>query len=112
MAAGEAEIKMEDTVPAFAFVGQLVKVTTNIQKGEFEDGVDEFGEADAVSVILLGTILDSDGMYLTLGSVDEEGNPTPKIAIKHKDIRIIELYEEGEEGLLEATRQGPDESLN
>jgi hypothetical protein len=92
---------MNDTVPAILFIGELVRVTTTLERPtprealEFEDGDETFvGEPEMSSVVLLGTILESDSVYLTLGVIDEEGNPHPKAALKHSDIKLIEIYEE------------------
>jgi hypothetical protein len=62
-------------------------------------------EPEMVSLVLLGTVLDSDAIYLTLGVIDEEGNPKPKVALKHNDVKIIEYYNE-DEGVLDEVVDG------
>jgi hypothetical protein len=109
---------MKDTVPAILFIGELVRVTTTLERPvpqeelEFEDGEETFSsEPETVSLVLLGTVLESDEMYLTLGIIDEDGMPRPKVALKHSDIRIIEMYEE-EADILEEAFNTPDGLIN
>jgi hypothetical protein len=92
---------MKDVVPAFLFIGSRVRVSTKIEKSgppevlamDEEDGpLTE--EASVMALQLLGTVLDSDAAYLTLGVIDENGDPHPKIALKHEDIMLIEADEE------------------
>lgn len=79
--------------PAAFFIGQVVRVLTKMEER------DENGELlGAVSVI--GQVVESDSMYLTLGQFSElEGNPIPKMAIKHDDIQMIRVYDAEEEGV-------------
>ena len=110
---------MKDAVPALLFIGELVRVTTNLERTlppeeveAPEEGVEIFEEEPKTSsLVLLGTVLDSDAMYLTLGIVDEEGNGHPKISLKHADVKIIEVYEEDND-LLEEASQIPDGMIN
>jgi hypothetical protein len=107
---------MKDVVPAMLFIGELVRVTTTMERAmpsdPFQDGDEELEqEPDMVSLVLLGVILDSDETYLTLGTVDDEGMPHPKAALKHKDIKLIEIYEE-DDGLIEGASQIDDHNIN
>jgi hypothetical protein len=98
------EINMEnDVVPAILFIGEVVKVSTKIMT-ELEPEPGEDAEVQTASVMLLGTVLDSDCMYLTLGVIDEEGESHPKLAIKHADIESIQVYEDDVENMLDPAK--------
>lgn len=106
---------MKDVVPAALFIGELVRVTTNLQREISSEELDDEGftsqETETVSVILLGTILDSDETYLSLGIINDDGIPLPKAALKHSDIKLIEVYEEGDD-ILEQASQIDDSLIN
>lgn len=106
---------MKDLVPAALFIGELVRVTTSLVKEVATEELDDEGfsseSTQTANVVLLGVILDSDETYLTLGIINDEGLPIPKAALKHKDIKLIEVYEEGDD-MLEQASQIDDSLIN
>lgn len=109
---------MKDLVPAIQFIGELVRVTTTIERSipvEYEFDTDEVGglpdEPQSASLVLLGVVLDSDELYLTLGIISEEGMPIPKVAIKHEDVKMIEYFDPEEDEALELISQAGNSSI-
>jgi hypothetical protein len=71
--------------PASWFIGQYVRIVTTMEE---QDGMGEvIGRVQVV-----GLVVDSDSMYLTLGEFSPlEETPIAHMAIKHSDIQMISL---------------------
>lgn len=89
--------------PAAFFIGQHVRVVTRMEER------DETGEPVGVLTVV-GTIVESDSVYLTLGTFSElEQSPIPMMAIKHDDIQMIRVVDPNE---MDLSLQNPDSTLN
>lgn len=88
--------------PLAFFIGEVVKVLTNIVEQQ-----DEMGSEGGGQISIIGKVVESDNMYLTLGYFDDAGAAHPQMAIKHTDIQLVKVFDPSEE-----TVQNTNSSLN
>jgi len=90
--------------PASWFIGQFVRVLTTMEER------DENGEIIG-QVAVIGLVVDSDSMYLTLGELSPlEETPVPHMALKHSDIQMIKV--EDPDDIQETPIQSGNNTIN
>jgi hypothetical protein len=88
--------------PLAFFIGEVVKVLTNIVEHQDDSGAEGAGQ-----ISIIGKVVETDNMYLTLGYFDDAGGAHPQMAIKHSDIQLVKVFDPTEE-----TVQSTSDALN
>jgi hypothetical protein len=92
--------------PLAFFIGEVVKVLTNLREEVSEDGMESGGQ-----ISIIGQVVESDNMYLTLGYFDDNGAAMPQMAIKHSEIQLVKKFDPNEEASVRSS-QDPSNAVN